>query len=111
MRTFTDIALLKMKLSSLAGPPLRQPRPLDERLRPARRQPDDHDDRDGRQSGIRLRRPQATVETFTQVPDYTVTFQADGTTVKTMTVEDGYTLKDSDLPPPSPPKPAIPASG
>ena len=39
-----------------------------------------------------------TVETFTQVPDYTVTFQADGTTVKTMTVEDGYTLKDSDYP-------------
>jgi len=32
------------------------------------------------------------------VPDYTVTFQADGTTVKTMTVEDGYTLKDSDYP-------------
>ena len=90
--------LLKTKLSSLAGPPLRQPRPLDERLRPARRQPDDHDDRDGRQSGIRLRRPQATVETFTQLPDYTVTFQADGATVKTMTVEDGYTLKDSDYP-------------
>ena len=90
--------LLKTKLSSLAGPPLRQPRPLDERLRPARRQPDDHDDRDGRQSGIRLRRPQATVETFTQVPDYTVTFQADGATVKTMTVEDGYTLKTSDYP-------------
>ena len=39
-----------------------------------------------------------TVETFTQVPDYTVTFQADGTVVKTMTVEDGYTLKDSDYP-------------
>ena len=39
-----------------------------------------------------------TVETFTQVPDYTVTFQADGTTVKTMTVEDGYVLKDSDYP-------------
>ena len=39
-----------------------------------------------------------TVETFTQVPDYTVTFQADGATVKTMTVEDGYTLKDSDYP-------------
>ena len=39
-----------------------------------------------------------TVETFTQVPDYTVTFTADGTTVKTMTVEDGYTLKDSDSP-------------
>ena len=39
-----------------------------------------------------------TVETFTQVPDYTVTFQADGVTVKTMTVEDGYTLKDSDYP-------------
>ena len=39
-----------------------------------------------------------TVETFTQLPDYTVTFQADGTTVKTMTVEDGYTLKDSDYP-------------
>ena len=39
-----------------------------------------------------------TVETFTQVPDYTVTFTADGTTVKTMTVEDGYTLKDSDYP-------------
>ena len=90
--------LLKTKLSSLAGPPLRQPRPLDERLRPARRQPDDHDDRDGRQSGIRLRRPQATVETFTQLPDYTVTFTADGATVKTMTVEDGYTLKDSDYP-------------
>ena len=32
------------------------------------------------------------------MPDYTVTFQADGTTVKTMTVEDGYTLKDSDYP-------------
>ena len=39
-----------------------------------------------------------TVETFTQIPDYTVTFKADGTTVKTMTVEDGYTLKDSDYP-------------
>ena len=39
-----------------------------------------------------------TVDTFTQVPDYTVTFTADGTTVKTMTVEDGYTLKDSDYP-------------
>ena len=39
-----------------------------------------------------------TVETFTQVPDYTVTFTADGATVKTMTVEDGYTLKDSDYP-------------
>ena len=39
-----------------------------------------------------------TVETFTQLPDYTVTFKADGTTVKTMTVEDGYTLKDSDYP-------------
>ena len=39
-----------------------------------------------------------TVETFTQLPDYTVTFQADGTTVKTMTVEDGYVLKDSDYP-------------
>ena len=39
-----------------------------------------------------------TVETFTQLPDYTVTFKADGTTVKTMTVEDGYVLKDSDYP-------------
>ena len=39
-----------------------------------------------------------TVETFTQLPDYTVTFTADGTTVKTMTVEDGYTLKYSDYP-------------
>ena len=39
-----------------------------------------------------------TVETFTQLPDYTVTFTADGATVKTMTVEDGYTLKDSDYP-------------
>ena len=39
-----------------------------------------------------------TVETFTQLPDYTVTFTADGTTVKTMTVEDGYVLKDSDYP-------------
>ena len=39
-----------------------------------------------------------TVETFTQLPDYTVTFQADGATVKTMTVEDGYVLKDSDYP-------------
>ena len=39
-----------------------------------------------------------TVETFTQVPDYTVTFTADGATVKTMTVEDGYVLKDSDYP-------------
>ena len=39
-----------------------------------------------------------TVETFTQVPDYTVTFQADGTTVKTMNVTEGYTLKDSDYP-------------
>ena len=47
--------------------------------------------------GIRTRKTY-TVETFTQVPDYTVTFQADGTTVKTMTVEDGYTLKDSDYP-------------
>ena len=27
-----------------------------------------------------------------------MTFQADGTTVKTMTVEDGYVLKDSDYP-------------
>ena len=32
------------------------------------------------------------------MPDYTVTFQADGATVKTMTVEDGYVLKDSDYP-------------
>ena len=32
------------------------------------------------------------------MPDYTVTFQADGATVKTMTVEDGYVLKDSDSP-------------
>ena len=47
--------------------------------------------------GIRTRKTY-TVETFTQLPDYTVTFQADGTTVKTMTVEDGYTLKDSDYP-------------
>ena len=39
-----------------------------------------------------------TVETFTQVPDYTVTFQADGATVKTMTVEDGYVLQDADYP-------------
>ena len=39
-----------------------------------------------------------TVETFTQLPDYTVTFTADGATVKTMTVEDGYVLKDSDYP-------------
>ena len=39
-----------------------------------------------------------TVETFTQLPDYTVTFTADGATVKTMTVEDGYTLKESDYP-------------
>ena len=39
-----------------------------------------------------------TVDTFTQVPDYTVTFTADGATVKTMTVEDGYVLKDSDYP-------------
>ena len=29
---------------------------------------------------------------------YTVTFVADGVTVKTMTVEDGYTLKDFDYP-------------
>ena len=61
-------------------------------------QPDDHDDRDGRQSEFGYDAPQATVETFTQVPDYTVTFQADGATVKTMTVEDGYVLKDSDYP-------------
>ena len=47
--------------------------------------------------GIRTRKTY-TVETFTQLPDYTVTFQADGTTVKTMTVEDGYVLKDSDYP-------------
>ena len=47
--------------------------------------------------GIRTRKTY-TVETFTQVPDYTVTFQADGTAVKTMTVEDGYVLKDSDYP-------------
>ena len=47
--------------------------------------------------GIRTRKTY-TVETFTQLPDYTVTFQADGTTVKTMTVEDGYTLKNSDYP-------------
>ena len=39
-----------------------------------------------------------TVETFTQVPDYTVTFTADGATVKTMTVEDGYVLQDADYP-------------
>ena len=47
--------------------------------------------------GIRTRKTY-TVETFTQLPDYTVTFQADGATVKTMTVEDGYTLKTSDYP-------------
>ena len=32
------------------------------------------------------------------VAKYTVTFKADNTVVKTMTVEDGYTLKDSDYP-------------
>ena len=32
------------------------------------------------------------------MPDYTVTFQADGATVKTMTVEDGYVLQDADYP-------------
>ncbi len=37
-----------------------------------------------------------TVETYET--RYTVTFVADGTTVKTMTVADGYTLKDSDYP-------------
>ena len=54
--------------------------------------------RDGQEVRRLLWEKGNTVETFTQVPDYTVTFQADGTTVKTMTVEDGYTLKDSDYP-------------
>ena len=39
-----------------------------------------------------------TVRSTAQIPEYTVTFKADGTTVKTMTVEDGYVLKDSDYP-------------
>ena len=39
-----------------------------------------------------------TVRSTAQIPEYTVTFKADGTTVKTMTVEDGYVLKDGDYP-------------
>ena len=39
-----------------------------------------------------------TVKTYNVIPDYVVTFVADGKTVKTMTVEQGYKLKDSDYP-------------
>ena len=39
-----------------------------------------------------------TVKTYNVIPDYVVTFVADGKTVKTMTVERGYKLKDSDYP-------------
>ena len=39
-----------------------------------------------------------TVRSTAQIPEYTVTFKADGITVKTMTVEDGYVLKDGDYP-------------
>ena len=39
-----------------------------------------------------------TVETWEAIPQYTVTFVADGTTVKTMTVDDGYVLQSSDYP-------------
>ena len=39
-----------------------------------------------------------TVRSTAQIPEYTVTFKADGITVKTTTVEDGYVLKDSDYP-------------
>ncbi len=39
-----------------------------------------------------------TSKTYTVETQHTVTFVADGTTVKTMTVADGYTLKTSDYP-------------
>ena len=39
-----------------------------------------------------------TSKTYTVKTQHTVTFVADGTTVKTMTVADGYTLKTSDYP-------------
>ena len=39
-----------------------------------------------------------TVEAVYTINQYTVTFLADGTTLKTMTVEHGYVLKDSDYP-------------
>ena len=43
-------------------------------------------------------RTSKTYKVETYETRYTVTFVADGTTVKTMTVADGYTLKDSDYP-------------
>ena len=39
-----------------------------------------------------------TVDVYEDIPQYTVTFVADGTTVKTMTVLDGYVLQNSDYP-------------
>ena len=47
--------------------------------------------------GIRTSKT-CTVETWEDIPQYTVTFVADGTTVKTMTVGDGYVLQNSDYP-------------
>ena len=48
-------------------------------------------------NGIRTRKT-VTRNTYRPVQTYTVTFVADGKTVKTMSVTEGYTLKDSDYP-------------
>ncbi len=48
-------------------------------------------------NGIRTRKT-VTRNTYRPVQTYKVTFVADGKTVKTMNVTEGYTLKDSDYP-------------
>ena len=48
-------------------------------------------------NGIRTRKT-VTRNTYRPVQTYKVTFVADGKTVKTMSVTEGYTLKDSDYP-------------
>ena len=48
-------------------------------------------------NGIRTRKT-VTRNTYRHVQTYKVTFVADGKTVKTMSVTEGYTLKDSDYP-------------
>ena len=48
-------------------------------------------------NGIRTRKT-VTRNTYRPVQTYKVTFMADGKTVKTMNVTEGYTLKDSDYP-------------
>ena len=48
-------------------------------------------------NGIRTRKT-VTRNTYRSVQTYKVTFVADGKTVKTMNVTEGYTLKDSDYP-------------